>query len=200
MARPREFDTDQAIEQVCETFWAQGFDATSVADLEAATGLARPRLYGAFGSKRQMLHRSIDFYLERWVERLFEPVGENGLAGVVGIFKAIARICDQRPERAAMGCLMVNSAVELGNADPELAQRARRYRGFVRGAFRSALQRSADDGLEMGDIEIRADQAYLMLMGLYVSIKGGTPLEEINRLTVAAIETVESWPASNPRE
>ena len=194
MARPREFDTDTAIERICDQFWSRGFEATSVADLEEVTGLARARLYGAFGSKRKMLHRSIDFYLERWVERLFAGVGEKGMAGAVGVFEAIARICAQRPERAAMGCLLVNSAIELGNADPEMTSRAERYRSLVRAAFRSALQSAADDGQEIGDVEVRTDQAFLLLMGLYVSIKGGASLPEINRLADAAIETVRGWP------
>lgn len=196
MARPREFDTETAIERICDQFWAHGFEATSVADLEEVTGLARARLYGAFGSKRRMLHRSIDFYLERWVERLFADVGAKGLAGAVGIFESIARICAQRPERAAMGCLLVNSAVELGFADPGISARTERYRDLVRGSFRSALQHAADDDLAIGDVEVRTDQAYLLLMGLYVSIKGGAPLAEINRLTDAAIKTLRGWPAS----
>ena len=60
MARPREFDMDVAIAQIGDVFWDGGFEATSITDLEDATGLARARLYAAFGTKRDMLHRSID--------------------------------------------------------------------------------------------------------------------------------------------
>ena len=41
MPRPREFDTTIAIENICEKFWADGYEATSITDLEDATGLAR---------------------------------------------------------------------------------------------------------------------------------------------------------------
>ena len=62
MARPREFDTDVAIAKIADVFWDEGFEATSISDLEDATGLARARLYAAFGTKRDMLHLAIDLF------------------------------------------------------------------------------------------------------------------------------------------
>ena len=91
-----------------------------------------------------------------------------------------------------MGCLIVNSVVELGHSDPDVAVRAERYRERVRGAFRSALDRAAQDGQIEGDTETLVDLAFMMLMGLYVSVKGGASIEEINRLCGVAIQTVES--------
>ena len=41
-------DTDTAIAQIAEVFRDTGFEATSITDLEDATGLARARLYAAF--------------------------------------------------------------------------------------------------------------------------------------------------------
>ena len=72
-------------------------------------------------------------------------------------------------------------------------KRADKYRERVRGAFRSALEQDAAEGRLSGDVESLADLAYVMLMGLYVTVKGGAPLEEINRLCGIAIAVVESW-------
>ncbi|MDF7663492.1 helix-turn-helix domain containing protein [Bifidobacterium sp. ESL0763] len=52
MARPRSFDEHQVLARCGEMFHRQGYDATSVDDLVAATGLKRGSLYQAFGSKR----------------------------------------------------------------------------------------------------------------------------------------------------
>lgn len=193
MARPREFDTTEAIENICDRFWADGYEATGITDLEDATGLARARLYAAFGPKKQMLHSAIDFYLERRIDRIFEGVDNGGLAGVANFFRTFARICRQQPERAATGCLVVNSVVELGHSDPGVSARADRYRRRVRGAFRSALERAAADGQIDGDVEMLADLAFMLLMGLFVSVKGGAPADEVQRLCAVAIQTVESW-------
>ena len=193
MARPRQFDTTIAIGDICEKFWADGYEATSIADLESATGLARARLYAAFGSKREMLHRAVDFYLEDKVDQIFRRVDDSGLAGVVDFFKKFAWINNEMPERATMGCLVVNSVIELGNSDPEIAARAERYRNRVRSAFRSALQKASEDGVIAGDVDSLTELAYMMLMGLYVTVKSGASLAEINRLCDIAIREVESW-------
>ncbi|WEV74433.1 TetR/AcrR family transcriptional regulator [Bifidobacterium sp. ESL0798] len=52
MARPRSFDEQQVLTQCGEVFRRQGYEATSVDDLVAATGLKRGSLYQAFGSKQ----------------------------------------------------------------------------------------------------------------------------------------------------
>lgn len=52
MARPRSFDEHQVLTQCGDVFRHQGYDATSIDDLVAATGLKRGSLYQAFGSKQ----------------------------------------------------------------------------------------------------------------------------------------------------
>lgn len=52
MARPRSFDTDVVLDAAGTVFCRLGFEAASVDDLVAATGLHRGSIYGAFGSKR----------------------------------------------------------------------------------------------------------------------------------------------------
>lgn len=51
MGRPRSFDAAAVRAQAATLFARQGYHATSVDDLVAATGLLRGSLYQAFGSK-----------------------------------------------------------------------------------------------------------------------------------------------------
>jgi TetR/AcrR family transcriptional regulator, transcriptional repressor for nem operon len=46
MARPREFDREEALERVTGVFWAKGYASTSTDELLAAMGIGR------FGHKR----------------------------------------------------------------------------------------------------------------------------------------------------
>ncbi len=194
MARTREFDTDEAIAQIAETFWADGYEATGVAELVEATGVGRASLYGAFGSKREMLHRAIDFYLSHHIEDLWSPVDGGGLDGAKRMFVQFASVLEAKPERARMGCLLVNSAVELGRTDSEVVALSERYRTRMRDAFRSAYERAVVDGdMDGGHAEERAELSMLLLMGCFVSIKSGAPLEEIQRLTTHATDLIDSW-------
>src|SRR5258706_169469 len=51
--RPRKYDPETALLRALETFWAGGYAATTLAGLSAATGMNRPRLYGAFRGKER---------------------------------------------------------------------------------------------------------------------------------------------------
>lgn len=55
MARPRQFDEEEAVRAARDQFWTVGFHGTSIDDLSAATGLGRGSLYAAFGGKRALL-------------------------------------------------------------------------------------------------------------------------------------------------
>src|SRR4030088_2488875 len=52
--RPRAYEPDVALGKALDLFRKDGFAATSLDDLSAATGLNRPSLYGAFGDKREL--------------------------------------------------------------------------------------------------------------------------------------------------
>ena len=58
MARPRSFDPDQALDLARDVFWQNGFHGTSLDDITAATGLAKPSLYAAFGDKNALFLKS----------------------------------------------------------------------------------------------------------------------------------------------
>jgi TetR/AcrR family transcriptional repressor of nem operon len=193
VARPREFDTDEAIGNVADVFWAKGYEATSVSNLEEATGLARPRLYAAFGSKQEMLYKSIAFYLSNEIERVLQMVEGGGVEGISDWFRRFGVVRERLPERAQMGCLMVNTMVELGDTDQEVLALGDRYLKRVAGVFRTALETSAARGEFEGDIEERVDLATLLLIGLFVSVRSGTDVARIRRLSRAAADQVDSW-------
>ena len=56
------FDEDQVLERAMNVFWALGYEGAGIADLEKATELGRQSLYGAFGSKRELFGRVVEFY------------------------------------------------------------------------------------------------------------------------------------------
>ena len=55
MARPREFDEDEVLEQAMQVFWRRGYRATSLNDLLAAMDLSKSSFYETFGTKRELL-------------------------------------------------------------------------------------------------------------------------------------------------
>ena len=72
MARPRAFDESDVIDRAMRQFWSYGYEATSVDDLCAATGLNRSSLYRTFGSKRELLDTALTAYERASLQRI-EP-------------------------------------------------------------------------------------------------------------------------------
>ena len=70
MARPREFDMDEALDAAISTFWTQGYEATSMTDLMEATGLHKGSLYKAFDDKHDLFMKSLSRYLDN-------PLGDD---------------------------------------------------------------------------------------------------------------------------
>src|SRR6188472_2366164 len=62
--RPRAYEPEVALGKVLDLFRKDGFAATSLDDLSAATGMNRPSLYGAFGDKRELYIKSYQRYRE----------------------------------------------------------------------------------------------------------------------------------------
>lgn len=62
--RPRNFDLDEALLAATNTFWAKGYDGTSMKDLTKAMGISGPSLYAAFGDKRELYLKAIDRYAD----------------------------------------------------------------------------------------------------------------------------------------
>jgi AcrR family transcriptional regulator len=71
--RPRAFEPETALTQAMDLFWKDGFAATSLDDLSAATGLNRPSLYGAFGDKRALYIRAYRQY-RKHTNEVFAPL------------------------------------------------------------------------------------------------------------------------------
>src|SRR5664279_1796749 len=60
--RPRAYQPEVALGKALDLFRKDGFAATSLDDLSAATGMNRPSLYGAFGDKRELYIKSYQRY------------------------------------------------------------------------------------------------------------------------------------------
>lgn len=64
--RPRAFDEAAVRQAALDAFWTNGYSGVSLDDLSAATGVARPSLAAAFGSKRDLYLSAVDAFLKQF--------------------------------------------------------------------------------------------------------------------------------------
>jgi TetR/AcrR family transcriptional repressor of nem operon len=191
MGRRREFDDLTVVRAARDVFWERGYASTSLADLQAATGLSRSSMYETYGSKRGLFDRVARNYLDEIIGPLLEPMEADGAGRdeIVGYFHALARFLRQSPRQVATrGCLMLNTAMELNILDKDAARTVRAYRERVREAIFNALGNMADvitDRAGKADV-LTAGQMGLMMTSRIDPIQAAELAE-----TIAA--DVQSW-------
>ena len=116
MPRPRKFDTDETIDQITTLFWAKGFDAVSIKEIAALTGLRPGSLYASFGNKDEIF----DLAYERYgrIFQLHMQITEQGIEGAEAYLKRLVESALDDPERK--GCLIINTARELDVHTPKI--------------------------------------------------------------------------------
>lgn len=191
--RPRAYDPEVALERALETFWKKGYSATSLDDLCAATGMNRPSLYAAFGDKRSLYLKALDFYGRSYaasVKQAFAadvPLQE----GLLRIYEAALSIYVPRkgPPR---GCFSVGTATTEAAADPDI--RAALLRG-VRNLDK-AFDRRIRVAQEKGELSAEADPAVLatlasgLLHTIAIRARAGLPRADLDALTQKAVVTI----------
>ena len=191
MARPKEFDIDVVLDRATELFWTKGYEETSMRDLEEGLGVGRQSLYSTFGDKRDLFLAALDRYAALQQEGIAPLRAPNAsldsirkyFAGMVS-----ATTCIQ-PRRS---CMMLNSVVEFGQADPDVARRYAANQENLTGAFRHAL----DGAIRKGELPADSDQAALALFlvsqiyGLAVLSKGGATPATLERVIATALSAL----------
>jgi TetR/AcrR family transcriptional repressor of nem operon len=89
MGRKLEFDKNQALEKVMNSFWAKGYDATSMRDLAQHLGLHLGSVYNALGDKDKVFEDALHLNIQRHVLPHLEALtsSENPLSALDGFSK-----------------------------------------------------------------------------------------------------------------
>lgn len=182
MARPRLFDEDRAVDAAMHAFWTAGYEGTSTQDLCAATGLGRSSIYNTFTSKHDLFERALRRYMSTKNATLVDLLESDAPARTK--IRALLWLAVDAPESDPLGCLVVNSMVELGPRDPDIADALREDQQWRLGALTAALK----SGQRAGDINKdrkASDLAHFLnatIGGMRVAARGGA-----DRAALAAI-------------
>lgn len=188
VTRPRLWQEEHVLGAAMNLFHAKGFEATSLRDVERATGLHTGSLYQAYGSKAGVFEAVLAAYNERVVAARIERHLASAPDAVSGLVAFFASTYEDRPVPDP-GCLVTNSAIEA----PHLSDAARGVVAAgldaIRRAFVEVLERSDARGADYGRIEELADQLLALYQGLLVLVRFGQPRETLARVT-AAVEAL----------
>ncbi len=106
------------LDAAIECFWSRGYEATSVKELAASTGIAAASLYNAFGDKRALFRLALDRYVQGSIgERMRRCEQLEPRQAIGAFFEDILN--RSLSDRSRKGCLLVNSALEVAPHDAD---------------------------------------------------------------------------------
>ena len=126
-------------------FWEQGYRASTFADLMKAADVRKQSLYCAFGDKRSLFLKSLELYRHQVLSQIANLLSEadSPLEGIASVLRYAAQ--PPGPKNSPSGCLMANTALELGESDSDVAAEVKRlFRGIEKiltGAVKEAQER-----------------------------------------------------------
>lgn len=189
--RPRSFDPDEALGRATERFRTHGYAGTSLDDLAAATGLARPSLAAAFGDKRAMYLAAIERLSAR-IERQLLRLGEAKLP----LRELLERILlggielyltgSDGPE----GCLVLNTAATQAASDPAVREKVAAFLAIEDGRIAELLAAAGSTAPQAQGRLVAS-----VLHSLSVRARGGASraeLEQVAQDCIALIAGAES--------
>jgi TetR/AcrR family transcriptional regulator, transcriptional repressor for nem operon len=189
MARPRIVELDEVIVAAMACFREHGYDATSVRDLESATGLKAPSIYKAFGSKAGLFEVALDRYCRDVVDRRVDEHlrSELGLAGIRSFFTSTYSV-EPLPTH---GCLLTNSAIEFSAIDRRCQRKVTRGLGVIREALTAQIDsaQSAGELPDALDVGAAADILLVVYEGMLALARTGRSMKlDVDRVIDATLQ------------
>src|SRR5215813_11194190 len=190
--RPRAYQPDVALAKALELFRKDGFAATSLDDLSAATGMNRPSLYGAFGDKRELFIKSYQRYRDD-----ARAAMTNVFRDEMPIRKRLERIYSIALDiylsgESPRGCFTVMTAASEAVFDPQI--RTMVLEGFVEldKAFATCFRRAKEKGElpETADPIVLSQLASATIHTIAIRARTGVSRKELEAIVKGAIDVM----------
>ncbi|MGJ8527071.1 TetR/AcrR family transcriptional regulator [Maritalea sp.] len=173
MGRPTAFDREQAIDDVMNIMWRDGYEASSVKALSEQLGITRSSFYNAFGTRENLFMEALNHYAQQSPDYALAlatpPIDVKVLLTMVYKEACAARANDAE----ARGCLLVNSVAELCNTNDKLGPTLEKLVFSNIKRIEALLKLGVESKEFPRDLDIHATALALqnLLMGLNVMCK-----------------------------
>jgi len=187
MARPKSFDTDQALDGAIGVFRQHGYEGTSAQMLVAAMGVGRQSLYDTFGDKWRLYAAAVRRYADGETRAHLAAL-RTGPRAIDGLKAMVGRVVAE----AGLACLGVNSICEFGRTKPELSEihdaAGRLLHAAIAERVRTA-QAEGDVAAEL-DADIAAGHLTTSFAGLRIAARGGADEAQLRALGDLALRAL----------
>ena len=194
MGRPLAFDRDEALDVAMGVFWSQGYEATSLHDLLQAMKLSKSSFYQSYGSKHELLQRSIQRYNASVTDTMQARLAQtaSGRRFIEDVFNEL--IDEANTADRKRGCFVMNCANEFAQADAAVADLVTEGLQHFEAVFHQAVERAQGEGDIAREQNARALARYLVSSrsGLKTMAKAGVDPETLQDI-IALVYATLGW-------
>lgn len=194
VARSKEFDPDEALERAIACFRKHGYEATSIQVLSGSMKLGRASMYATFGDKHALFEAALSRYASGVIAHIVSRLEQarHPVREIRAVLRDAATAAATDAERR--GCLVTNSAAELGGHDPGVTKVLRRVFKQIEDGFYRALRRAQDLGQLKANKNPRALARFLVstIQGIRVIGRTNTNPAALNDIVKSALRCLGS--------
>ncbi len=192
MSRSKSFSPAATLQQVADVFVERGYDGTSLAQLEAASGLGKQSLYNTFGDKKAMYLAAVECATSRWdgVQALMQSA-PDGRQALQRFFGALSQDCAS--DDAQRHSCIVSAGLLEGIDDDDIQQRLQSKWQGTHALLKSAVSRGQADGsvANRGRPQDLADHLMAAMSGLRVMARTQPGAARLKRVTAQALSVID---------
>ncbi|MDG5482149.1 TetR/AcrR family transcriptional regulator [Mycolicibacterium gadium] len=190
--RPRAYDPDAALRDARNTFWRNGFAATSLDELAAGMAMNRPSIYAAFGDKRDLYRAAATDYAassSAWLASAIKT--ERSLREELTAVYRLARDFYLAGDDGPRGCFLVGTALTESRSDGDVRQIVESTMCAFTATFTKRFERAQREGeLAPHAPDALAQIATATLNTLALRARTGAQCELLDGLIEAAVGVI----------
>lgn len=113
MPRTSVHTREESLEKALHLFWRQGYEATSLKDIERALDMRPGSIYATFGSKEDLFNKALDRYAQQAMAELERVLSSDPspLGGLVAYIRMLGGLRDS--DDTCQACMLVKSLLEF---------------------------------------------------------------------------------------
>jgi TetR/AcrR family transcriptional repressor of nem operon len=187
MARPKEFDEDEALEAAIGVFREHGYAATSAGMLIEAMRIGRQSLYDTFGDKWQLYCSAVQRYAATETQAHLEAL-RRGSTAMGGIRQMIERVV----AKARKPCLGVSSISEFGKGADDLTKIHEAAGRALRIAIAAKIREAQVEGDVAADLDPEHAAGFLLanIAAIRLAARGGVGNPELRAFGRLALQAL----------
>jgi len=193
IGRPLEFNPDHALDAAMQLFWRKGYESSSLQDLLGTMGLSKSSFYQTFTSKHVLFQQCIQHYRQSLTDEMQVQLQKTG-SGKTFITTLFHNVSNETtgPD-ARRGCLLMNTASEFAQSDPDIAKLVSSSIDKFTNVFELAIQQAQQQGDISSDKDSQTLATYLVssMSGLRNMVKAGADRKTVKQIADVVLSALD---------